>query len=55
MDSGSITAVAASELPYIKTFTCGFDTRTAQGIELGFDERKSQNLCHLRQSIMKWY
>ncbi len=48
MDSGSITAVAASELPYIKTFTCGFDTRTAQGIELGFDEReKSEFMSHL--------
>ena len=48
MDSGSITAVAASELSYIKTFTCGFDTRTAQGIELGFDEReKSEYLSYL--------
>ena len=40
MDSGSITAIAASELPYIKTFTCGFDMNSAQGIELGFDERE---------------
>ena len=48
MDSGSITAVAASELPYIKTFTCGFDTRTTQGIEMGFDERvKSEYMSHL--------
>ena len=48
MDSGSITAVAASELPYIKTFTCGFDMRTAQGIELGFDEReKSEFMSYL--------
>lgn len=40
MDSGSITAVAATELPYIKTFTCGFDLHSASGIELGFDERE---------------
>ncbi len=39
MDSGSITAVAANEFPYIKTFTCGFDMNSAQGIELNFDER----------------
>ena len=48
MDSGSITAVAASELPYIKTFTCGFDMNSAQGIELGFDEReKSEYMSYL--------
>ncbi|MBI2747517.1 MAG: asparagine synthase (glutamine-hydrolyzing) [Burkholderiales bacterium] len=39
MDSGSITAVAASSYPYLKTFTCGFDLSSASGIELGFDER----------------
>jgi asparagine synthase (glutamine-hydrolysing) len=39
MDSGSITAVAASLFPYLKTFTCGFDLSSASGIELGFDER----------------
>ncbi|OGQ93205.1 MAG: asparagine synthase (glutamine-hydrolyzing) [Deltaproteobacteria bacterium RIFOXYA12_FULL_61_11] len=39
MDSGSITAVAASVLPYIKTFTCGFDLHSASGLELDFDER----------------
>ncbi len=40
MDSGSITAVAATELPYIKTFVCGFDLHSASGLEMGFDERK---------------
>jgi asparagine synthase (glutamine-hydrolysing) len=40
MDSGSITAIAARQLPYIKTFTCGFDLHSASGLELGFDERK---------------
>lgn len=40
MDSGSITAIAARQLPYIKTFTCGFDLHSTSGLELGFDERE---------------
>lgn len=39
MDSGTLTALAARELPYMKTFTCGFDLSSASGIELSFDER----------------
>jgi asparagine synthase (glutamine-hydrolysing) len=39
LDSGSITAIAAGELPYLKTFTCGFDLSSASGLELAFDER----------------
>ena len=39
MDSGTLAALAATELPYIKTFTCGFDLSSASGIELSFDER----------------
>lgn len=39
MDSGTLTALASRELPYIKTFTCGFDLSSASGIELAFDER----------------
>ena len=39
MDSGSITAIAASNFPNLKTFTCGFDLSSASGIELAFDER----------------
>jgi asparagine synthase (glutamine-hydrolysing) len=39
MDSGSITAVAAQTLPYMRTFTCGFDLSSASGIEVSFDER----------------
>lgn len=39
MDSGSITAIAASNFPYLKTFTCGFDLSSASGMELAFDER----------------
>jgi asparagine synthase (glutamine-hydrolysing) len=41
MDSGSITAVAAKQLPYLKTFTCGFDLHSASGLEMGFDEREA--------------
>ena len=48
MDSGSITAVAATQLPYMKTFTCGFDLNSASGLELGFDERaKSEYMSYL--------
>ena len=39
MDSGSITALAANNFPYLKTFTCGFDLSSASRIELAFDER----------------
>ena len=39
IDSGAITAVAAKQLPYMKTFTCGFDLNSASGMELQFDER----------------
>jgi asparagine synthase (glutamine-hydrolysing) len=41
MDSGSITAMAARDLPNLKTFTCGFDLHSASGLELGFDEREA--------------
>jgi asparagine synthase (glutamine-hydrolysing) len=41
MDSGSITALAVTNFPYLKTFTCGFDLSSATGIELAFDERQS--------------
>ncbi len=34
MDSGSITALAAQQLPYLNTFTVGFDMTSACGIEL---------------------
>jgi asparagine synthase (glutamine-hydrolysing) len=39
MDSGSIAAISAQQLPYLKSFTCGFDLSSASGIELAFDER----------------
>jgi asparagine synthase (glutamine-hydrolysing) len=41
MDSGTVTAHAARELPYLRTFTCGFDLRSASGLELGTDEREN--------------
>ena len=48
MDSGSITALAATELPYIKTFTTGFDLSSASGVEMGFDEReKAERMSYL--------
>lgn len=48
MDSGSITAVAAANLPYLATFTGGFDLTSASGLELGFDERtKAEALSYL--------
>ena len=40
MDSGAITAIASQELPYIKSFTCGFDLSSASGLELSYDERE---------------
>lgn len=48
MDSGSITAVAATQLPYLKTFTCGFDLHSASGLEISFDEReKAEYMSYL--------
>ena len=48
MDSGTITAIAASELPNMKTFTCGFDLHSASGMELGMDEReKAEHMSYL--------
>jgi len=38
-DSGSITALAAQQLPYMRTFTVGFDLNSASGVEMGYDER----------------
>lgn len=47
MDSGTLTAIAATQLPYMKTFTCGMDLHSASGIELGFDERdKAELMSH---------
>jgi asparagine synthase (glutamine-hydrolysing) len=51
MDSGTITALAAQELPELRSFTCGFDLSSASGIELGFDERtKAERMSYLFQT-----
>jgi asparagine synthase (glutamine-hydrolysing) len=48
MDSGSITALAAKQLPFMRTFTVGFDLNSASGVELGFDERsKAEHMSYL--------
>ena len=48
MDSGAITALAARQYPYIKSFTCGFDLNSASGLELSFDERnKAEYMSYL--------
>jgi len=44
MDSGSITAVASRHLPRLTTFTCGFDLTSANGLELGYDERTNAEI-----------
>lgn len=48
MDSGSITALAALQLPYIKSFTVGFDLSSASGVEMAFDERvRAERMSYL--------
>ena len=48
MDSGSIAAIAAEKLPYINTFTVGFDMSSASGLELSYDEReKAEQMSYL--------
>jgi len=48
MDSGSITALAAAQVPFMRTFTVGFDLSSASGVELGFDERaKAEHMSYL--------
>ncbi len=44
LDSGSITAMAAREVPRLMTFTGGFDVATAVSIENFFDEREKAEL-----------
>jgi asparagine synthase (glutamine-hydrolysing) len=48
MDSGSVTAIAARFLPYLATFTGGFDLTSATGLELGFDERQKAEAMSYR-------
>jgi asparagine synthase (glutamine-hydrolysing) len=48
IDSGTVTAIAAMQLPYLRTFTCGFDLHSASGMELAFDEREKAELMSYR-------
>ena len=50
MDSGSVVAVAASHIPRLATFTCGFDLSSVTGREANFDERREAELisCHYK-------
>lgn len=41
IDSGSITCVAAGQLPYMRSFTVGFDLNSASGLEMAYDEREA--------------
>jgi asparagine synthase (glutamine-hydrolysing) len=51
MDSGTLTALAAQQIPYIKSFTCGFDLHSASGVELGYDEREAaEHMSYLFKS-----
>ncbi|HLI13643.1 MAG TPA: asparagine synthase (glutamine-hydrolyzing) [Alphaproteobacteria bacterium] len=48
MDTGSITALAARQLPHLQSFTIGFDLSSASGLELAFDERaQAERLSYL--------
>ena len=44
IDSGIVSYLAARELPYLMTFTVGFDLSSASGLELAFDERRKSEL-----------
>ena len=44
MDSGSITAIASTQVDRLSTFTCGFDMNEVSGRESNFDERRDAEL-----------
>ncbi len=48
IDSGSISCVASRMVPELETFTCGFDTSSASGLELACDERDKASLLSSR-------
>jgi len=39
IDSGAVTCITARKFANVKSFTAGFDTSSASGLELAFDER----------------
>lgn len=48
MDSGTVAALAARSLPYLNTFTVGFDMSSREGLEPGDDERqKAEAMSYL--------
>ncbi|WFU66912.1 MULTISPECIES: asparagine synthase (glutamine-hydrolyzing) [Bradyrhizobium] len=48
LDSGTVTAIAAESLTYMRTFTCGFDLSSVSGMELQYDERAaSERMSYL--------
>lgn len=48
LDSGTVTAIAAQSLSYMRTFTCGFDLSSVSGMELQYDERAaSERMSYL--------
>lgn len=48
MDSGSITTIAAAQIPGLRTFTVGFDLSSASGLEVAFDERaRAERMSYL--------
>ncbi|MEB3286053.1 MAG: asparagine synthase (glutamine-hydrolyzing) [Vampirovibrionales bacterium] len=48
MDSGTITALTASQMDNLITFTIGFDLNSASGLELAYDERsKAEHMSYL--------
>jgi len=48
MDSGTLVAIAARQLPMLRTFTVGFDLHSASGLELAYDEReKAEHMSYL--------
>ncbi|MEE9372607.1 MAG: asparagine synthase (glutamine-hydrolyzing) [Saprospiraceae bacterium] len=44
MDSGSITAIASSQVDRLCTFTCGFDMSHVSGVEANYDERRDAEI-----------
>ena len=56
MDSEQLHIVASDIFSNLKTFTCGFDSSSASGIELAFDERsKAEAMAKFSQNIMKLF
>src|SRR5436190_4579047 len=48
IDSAAITAIAATQVDNLRTFTCGFDLSSASGLELYYDERREAEMVSAR-------